>query len=401
MKVEKLNIKIPEAISNLTDAEFLSFLYSERDREQSLSQLQGWNNWALAGAFATVLWTVYTICSEKYYIEWTDVVYLTSGILALFITLFSYLRFYERERGIDYSKVRLLKEVFPIYLVSMGLVFSIIFSIFTLVDKGMSVLFWLRTTVAFLFAIAVVSRILYKDRLTPAFADGFMFPWIKVNLWYYPILGGLYGPISYTSFKMSGSGILSNEFGIALCISACVVMYYIYLNLNKGGKVAEQIDIAIDDYVYNGVSREKTYVEILKNRMGYSVMDVCEKDLNEIFNMVEQCEEDIKILSRIKEEVEKGGCIIALFNSLQSEALICLDKQTMVIQRCKKLNQRLREIQKVAVGMNNIAAINAILDEDDKILDEVNAMNDKVKEVVESVRKREDEMKNGRLEENL
>lgn len=125
-------------------------------------------------------------------------------------------------------------------------------------------------------------------------------------------------------------------------------------------------------------------------------MDVCEKDLNEIFNMVEQCEEDIKNLSRIKEEVEKGGCIIALFNSLQSEALICLDKQTMVIQRCKKLNQRLREIQKVAVGMNNIAAINAILDEDDKILDNVNAMNDKVKEVVESVRKRVDEMKDGR-----
>lgn len=135
--------------------------------------------------------------------------------------------------------------------------------------------------------------------------------------------------------------------------------------------------------------------------MGYSVMDVCEKDLNEIFNMVEQCEEDIKNLSRIKEEVEEGGYIIALFNSLQSEALVCLDKQTMVIQRSKKLNQRLREIQKVAVGMNNIAAINAILDEDDKILDNVNAMNDKVKEVVESVMKRVDEMKNGRMEENL
>lgn len=81
--VEKFSIKIPKSISNLTDAEFLSFLYSERDREQSLSQLQGWNNWALAGAFATVLWTLYTICSEKYFIEWADVVYLTSGILAL------------------------------------------------------------------------------------------------------------------------------------------------------------------------------------------------------------------------------------------------------------------------------------------------------------------------------
>ena len=36
MMVEKFSIKIPKSISNLTDAEFLSFLYSERDREQSL-----------------------------------------------------------------------------------------------------------------------------------------------------------------------------------------------------------------------------------------------------------------------------------------------------------------------------------------------------------------------------
>ena len=67
MMVERLSMNIPKSISNLTDAEFLLFLYSEKDREQSLSQFQGWNSWTLADAYATVLWTVYAICSEKTY----------------------------------------------------------------------------------------------------------------------------------------------------------------------------------------------------------------------------------------------------------------------------------------------------------------------------------------------
>lgn len=41
-------------ITDLSDSEFLSFLYSERDRENSLSQYQGWNYWALVGAIGTI-----------------------------------------------------------------------------------------------------------------------------------------------------------------------------------------------------------------------------------------------------------------------------------------------------------------------------------------------------------
>ena len=33
-------------ITELQDSEFLSFLYSERDREEGLVTYQGWNLWA-------------------------------------------------------------------------------------------------------------------------------------------------------------------------------------------------------------------------------------------------------------------------------------------------------------------------------------------------------------------
>lgn len=69
MDKNKRNIDIPKAIGDLTDAEFLSFLYSERDREDSLSQWQGWNNWALAGAFVAVMWTAYSIWKDHCYVD--------------------------------------------------------------------------------------------------------------------------------------------------------------------------------------------------------------------------------------------------------------------------------------------------------------------------------------------
>jgi len=46
-------------VSEMTDSEFVSFLYSERDRENGLSLYQGWNNWAIAGALITIIYNIY------------------------------------------------------------------------------------------------------------------------------------------------------------------------------------------------------------------------------------------------------------------------------------------------------------------------------------------------------
>ena len=44
-----------ENIIELSDSEFLSYLYAERDREESLNSYQGWNIWAIVGALVTVV----------------------------------------------------------------------------------------------------------------------------------------------------------------------------------------------------------------------------------------------------------------------------------------------------------------------------------------------------------
>lgn len=55
-------------ITELPDSDYLSFLYSERDREEKLATYQGWNLWAIAIAMVTVICTLYGIsckhCTE-------------------------------------------------------------------------------------------------------------------------------------------------------------------------------------------------------------------------------------------------------------------------------------------------------------------------------------------------
>ena len=393
MEKSKHNIEIPKAVTDLTEAEFLSFLYSEREREESLIQWQGWNNWALVGAFVAVMWNAFTIWKDHSYLEGYDVVYYTSGIMAVLLMFYSWIIFLKRERGIDFSRMRWLKEVFPYHLVTIALVCSITFSLLIAAEDGYCYLFWLWSILGVLFAITIVSVICYRDRVMPTYAEGFMFPWVKVNIWYYAVMGSLYGPICVQSFKKVSSDILSNEFEIAACISVGVVIFYLFLKFNTGDKVVKRLDVIIDDYIYTDVSREKTIQEIVKNRMGYSVMDVCYRNMVEISNLMIECEEDYKRLDKIKEAVEGGECIIAQFNILQDECKVVFDRQLKVMKKSRKLSKKLREIEKITIGRKTIAAMHAILDENEKVMDRINVMKDKMPEVVNVVQKRVDDLK--------
>ena len=75
-------------VLKLSDAEFLSFLYFERDREESLNSYQGWNLWAAVGAMITVACATYgIICSHMGEIDRLRTIYLTSWGLG---TIFCY-----------------------------------------------------------------------------------------------------------------------------------------------------------------------------------------------------------------------------------------------------------------------------------------------------------------------
>ena len=393
MEKDIISIVIPKTITDLTDAEFLSFLYSERDREGRLSRWQGWNNWALVGAFVAVMWTTYSIWKEHCYVRGYDVIYYTSGIMSIFLSICLWINLFKKERGIDISRLRWLKEVYPYHLTLIALGCSFTFSLLIAAKDGYCNLFWLWSILGFFFVITLVSLICYRNRIMPVYADECMFPCVKVNMLYYCVVGLLYGPIVTQSFKKVLSSFLSNEFEIAACISAGIVIADIFIKLNTGEKIINKLDVIIDDYIYNGVARDVTTHEIVKNRMGYSVMDVCYKDLTELYDMMIECEKDYKRIDAIKETVEGGECIVIQLKNLQKESENFNKRLKKMMKKFRKLMDKLNAALHVSFGRKTIAAINVIQDEIKKAIDRIGVMEDKVQETVSVVQKRIDELK--------
>lgn len=227
----------------------------------------------------------------------------------------------------------------------------------------------------------------------PAYADVFLFPWVRFNICFFALMVSFFWPIALLSFMKVSSDLLSNEFEIAACISICIALFYFFLKLNSDDKPARRLDIIIDDYIYNGETKEKTIREVVKNRVGYSVMDVCYNNLAEIFDLMLECEDDYKKLVGIKEALEEGECIIAQYNKLQKETKVFYDRLSKVSKKGLMLSDKLEEIQKVAMGRNNIAAMKAIVNKNKEVMDRINVMMDNVHEIVDLVQKRLNELK--------
>ena len=77
-------------LTNLSDSDFLNFLYSERDREKSLSEKNGWTNWAIAGAMITVIYSLYVTLRNINLVDWEQVLLYSSGSLALISVLITF-----------------------------------------------------------------------------------------------------------------------------------------------------------------------------------------------------------------------------------------------------------------------------------------------------------------------
>ena len=99
-----MDADIKNKLLNLSDAEFLSFLYQERDREESLNTYQGWNVWAVIGAMITIVCAGYRVLySHSNEIDWLRFGFFISCFIGFSFSYrywFMYIMsFWKRKRG--------------------------------------------------------------------------------------------------------------------------------------------------------------------------------------------------------------------------------------------------------------------------------------------------------------
>lgn len=368
-------------IINLSDSDFMSFLYAERDRENNLSKFHGWNNWALIGAIVTTICAGYSILENSQSLNNTKVLFNTNFIISFFLTFHSWFWIFRRERGVDFSKVLMMKEVFPTIKIIFVFICAISSSMLILNFVGINIVFWLWLSVILVTLIAVSISIFYKNKIVPVYYKDMILPWFWSNFCIEALLGGIYGIILWQSFNLAGSDIFNSEFKIAVFISVLLVLLYVFLKLNFGNKVIRRFDEIMDDYLYAGISKEETFHEILKNRMGYGVLDGCYKELQSVEKQTKLCVEEEKELEEMRETLVARKYTITQVKEYAKRIDIILQDQQLALDLSEKLINRMDEIVKTSSLFKNIAETNRIFDTSHKCYEEVKVVSKKAGDV--------------------
>ena len=350
MKEIKKNI-----ITELADADFLSFLYSERDREESLNSYQGWNIWVVIAALITVICTGYeVICENSKALDWLRIGYFLSGIIGFccgfkgwFLLLIS---IWKRKRGIDIRRVKYLKDAAPIpYLViatfcSLG--FAVFFPLIN-VDNRWGSLSVLWIWMALAYVIICLNVYLGRDCLVQSYFDGITYPTIWLSVISEMIISVISWIICMRSFRqISGYIIGSPDFEIAIFIFAVTCLLYLFLKIVTSDKKASKIDELLDGFIYKDLTKESVYQQLHINRMGYDIVEACSEELYDIKRAFGDFEKEKKGIEEItfmlKNRTFEVERIPDYFNALQ-ESLKYIKKC------CKKvyaLTEKLKLIRK-------------------------------------------------------
>lgn len=380
-------------ISNLSDSEFLSVLYSERDRENSLTQVPGWSYWAIIGAGITILCTAYYILKEHLPLNGISVLYLTSAFLALVLSFGSFFRILSIGRTVDYSRVRLMKEVIPVVHVCFVFLCSIALAILILLSDGCNVVFWLWTVLLLVFSLALATDYCFKNTIVPAFYYDTMLPWTKANIAFEIAVTVLYVQIAGNSFRKASGVSLSSEFEIAACIAGFVALMYLFFKMRDKNDTVLRIDDIIEGYLYKDVSKEDSFHQLSINRWGYGVLDACQKELKDVENRYLICDKDKKDLEVITDSLQTHDASLDDIDRALTQISLVLNRQKGTDLAAEKLNDRVAKIFRVAPALRDVTELDYLLNSIETITSKVDGLQAEVTGILKMVKERQKEIR--------
>lgn len=381
---------------NLSDAEFLSFLYSEREREESLNSYQGWNLWVVVGAMITVACAVYGIlCAHSGEINRLRTLYLVSKylgtIFCFWYAVLFYMSFLERKRATDYKRIKHLIDVASIpYLIvvtACSVILALNFLIVPCDDRWNGVtISWIVLAVCYF----LISLNVYVNRNTIVWA-------VKDDVWFSRTGRMLLTGLSvYLMFWMiwkwsleniSGPYVGTPEFELAICVTAIVMLVYLYLKIKLKNRKSSEIDVLIDEYLYKGKSKEEVYVQLRINLLGRDILETCSKEFLALKKYYDEFDTQKKKLEDLKVAFSNGivdaGSLEKQFDSLRKT----LDYSAEWTERVGALHDRLVEVAQNVPELKEEEEFRNMLDIVGMMLHKTEVINNEIKMVTEEMEK--------------
>lgn len=398
MEKDKISIEIPKTITDLTDAEFLSFLYSERDREESLNSYQGWNVWAVAGALITVVCTIYGILSAHIdEIDRIRILYLVSrclGTIFLYWQAVSfYMSFMERKRAKDYKKIKFLKDVAPIPYLIVVTACSLLMTIGFIVVNVVNDFDWNVMSISWI--VLAVSNLLicinvYANRNAIVWA-------VKNEVWFartwHMVAVGLFVLAFYwLIWKWSRENVLgpfvgTSEFELAACFTAIVMLVYLLLKIKYANRKSSEIDVLIDEYVYKGRSKDIIYRQLRANQMGYGILEACSQELYSLKDYSDTFEQQKGKLDEVRESFTHGTVDVDSLGEQFRELKRSLDYNDEWAARVDALHDKVNEIDRNVPELRKEEEFGNMLKIVGYMMKKGRDMNSKIKSVIDEIQR--------------
>lgn len=344
-------------ITGMSDSEFLSFLYSEREREESLNSYQGWNLWAVIGAMITVICTAYSIrCNHLGEIDRLRTGYLVSDYVSrlflLWFVVVSFKSFVERKRAKDYKKLKYLKDIAPMPYLIVATICTFELAFFFIFAEHDN----LWDIVPISWMVLAVSHILIDISV---YRNWNSFVWaIKEDIWFvrtwvmvavglnvYVLVWLIWG---WSSKHITGPFIGTPEFELAVCVTTLVLLLYLLIMIIFANRKSSETDVQIDEYVYKGKSKEDVYMKLKANRLGFGILEVCSQELFALKKYSDGFDAHKKTLEELRASFENGDisvdCVVEKFESLKESFEYNDEWANRVDALCDKLDEIERNV---------------------------------------------------------
>lgn len=385
---------IPDTMAGLTDAEFLQFLYSERDREEKLNSYQGWNMWAVIGALITVSCAAYGVMSAHAdEINRVRTLYLVSYCLSilfmLWYTILFRMSYLNHKRAKDCRRIKYLKEVAPLPYLIIATACSFELALgFIVVSNG-----W--NAVAITWVLLVLCHLLifinvYVNRNAVIWS-------LKDDFWFVKIWQMLTSGLSICAMfwliwkwsreKIPGSFVGTAEFELAICITAIVILAYLMLKIKLADRKSSEIDVLIDEYVYKGKSKENVFKQLRANQMGYGILESCTQELYALQSYSEIFKSQKEKLEAVKATFTHGGVDVDSLLKQLDTLKQAMDANEEWACRVDELHDKVNDIDKNVPELKNEDEFLSMLKIVGHMMGKGREMNEQIRTVIGKIEK--------------
>lgn len=375
-------------IWEMSDADFLNFLYQEREREYSKSAAWGINFWVVGAAIVALLGYAYNSIAEDYQsFDWRVLVYYSSVLGAMMIIIMILLLKYIKNKnwtneyrvttiGSNYSSKEIIGKkniaiasiVFLNYWHDYGLVFWL-WSLFLLLEILVTIYVGVNTTKL------ITTK--YRGCVFGKFWLEFVYRSLEIVLCISIGIAALFD-WGY-SYQL---GVNELEMSFILAIIVGIIWLALICNSENRHK---NIDLRIDQYLYDNLSKESVFFYMQAHSQGYDIVDILYTELKKAQPIKRELKEWHDELKKYELLIEEGNL---KFDDCRIYKIVVEDnlkKSKKALNTAKHLNDMMMEIIRLDAYSSSMDTFKLLDQQIEKLKDELLEYIDKNSIITESL----------------